>query len=84
MKRLIHLRRQEEAFRSLYFHFPNTYEKQRCVEYIKLDRENRKIKVLLNCDEEPVKTEETGEILFARNFQDGVLGKNGTLIFRMK
>ena len=38
MQKLIAMRKQEAACKSLYFHFPNEYEKRRLVEYIKLDR----------------------------------------------
>lgn len=80
MRRLIRMRREEEACRSPHFHFPNTYPDRRCVEYIKLDDENRKIEVVLNCSGEPMEVPEGGEILFSRNYDRGILGKNGTLI----
>ena len=82
MKTLIKIRRTEEACRSLYFHFPNQYENRRCVEYIKLDGENRKLEVLLNCSGEKVEIKPGGEILFARNYHDGILEPKGTLIRR--
>ena len=83
MKELIRLRRTEAACRSLHFHFPDQYGNRRCVEYIKLDDENRKIQVLLNCSGEDVHTAPGGEVLFARNFSDGVLKPKGTLIRRV-
>ena len=83
MKKLIRLRKEEKTFRSLHFHFPGNYENPRCVEYIKLDEAERKTEVLLNCSEEPVEVKGTGEILFARNYQNGILEKNGTLIRRI-
>ena len=83
MKELIRLRRTEEACRSLHFHFPDQYGNRRCVEYIKLDDENRKIEVLLNCSDEDVHAAPGGEVLFARNFSDGVLKPKGTLIRRV-
>lgn len=82
MKELIRLRKTEETFRSLHFHFPNRYENRRCVEYIKLDEEGRRIEVVLNCSGEAVRVWDTGEVLFARNFRDGMLGVRGTLIRR--
>lgn len=82
MKKLIRLRKEEETFRSLHFHFPGNYENPRCVEYIKLDEAGRRTEILLNCSEEPVKVKGTGEVLFARNYQNGILEKNGTLIRR--
>ena len=80
MKKLIHMRRTEEACRSLHFHFPDQYENRRCVEYIKLDAQNRKLEVVLNCSGEEVETEPGGDILFSRNYRNNILGPKGTLI----
>ena len=80
MKKLIHMRRTEEACRSLHFHFPDQYENRRCVEYIKLDAQNRELEVVLNCSGEEVRTEPGGDILFSRNYRDNILGPKGTLI----
>lgn len=80
MKKLIHMRRTEEACRSLHFHFPDQYENRRCVEYIKLDAQDRKLEVVLNCSGEEVETEPGGDILFSRNYRDNILGPKGTLI----
>lgn len=82
MRSLIELRKVEEACKSLYFHFPQEYSNRRCVEYIKLDKEGRKLEVLLNCSKESIEVKEQGEILFARNYAEGILNKNGTLIRR--
>ena len=73
IKRLIRLRKKEETFRSLHFHFPGRYENRRCAEYIKLDEEGRKTEVILNCSDEAAKVGEAGEVLFARNYQNGIL-----------
>ena len=83
IKRLISLRKKEETFRSLHFHFPGRYENRRCAEYIKLDEEGRNTEVILNCSDEAAKVGEAGEVLFARNYQNGILEKNGTLIRRI-
>ena len=83
IKRLISLRKKEETFRSLHFHFPGRYENRRCAEYIKLDEEGRKTEVILNCSDEAAKVGEAGEVLFARKYQNGILEKNGTLIRRI-
>ena len=80
MKALIAMRRREAACRSLYFHFPNEYENRRCVEYIKLDQNNHKIQVLLNCSSEEIQVKGSGDVLFSRNFQGGILKSKGTLI----
>ena len=83
MRKLIMLRRNEKVCRSLHFHFPNGYENDRCVEYIKLDEEGNKIEVLLNASDEEIKVKGDGEVLFAREFDGEILGVNGTLIRRM-
>lgn len=81
---LIELRKTEESCRSLYFHFPQQYSNKRCVEYMKLDKNGRKLEVLLNCSKDAIQVKQEGEILFARNYVDGVLGENGTLIRRKR
>ena len=83
MRKLIMLRRNEKMCRSLHFHFPNVYENDRCVEYIKLDEEGNRIEVLLNASDEKIKVKRDGEVLFAREFDGEILGVNGTLIRRM-
>ena len=67
-----------------HFHFPDTYENDRCVEYIKLDEEGNQIEVLLNASEEKVKSKRKWEnSFFAREFDGEILGVNGTLIRRI-
>lgn len=83
MKKLISLRKTEKTFKSLYFHFPDTYREKRCVEYIKLDEAGNKIQVVLNCTKDFVDTLEGGEILFSRGFEKGRLAPDGTLIRRI-
>ena len=84
VKSLIRMRKEEDACRSLYFHFPGEYENERCVEYIKLDENQNELEVLLNCSENEMKVRPEGEILFSRKYKDGILEKNGTLIRRKK
>lgn len=83
MKKLISLRKSEKTFKSLYFHFPDTYREKRCVEYIKLDDAGNKIQVVLNCTKESVDALDGGEILFARGYENGKLAPDGTLIRRI-
>lgn len=83
MKKLISLRKSEKTFKSLYFHFPDTYREKRCVEYIKLDDAGNKIQVVLNCTKESVDALDEGEILFARGYENGKLAPDGTLIRRI-
>jgi len=83
MKKLIALRKSEKTFKSLYFHFPDTYREKRCVEYIKLDDAGNKIQVVLNCTKDSVDALDGGEILFARGYKNGKLAPDGTLIRRI-
>lgn len=83
IQKLIHLRKTEPALRSLYFHFPEAYDEPRLVQYIKLDQEQNKTEILLNCTEEPVTVKGEGEILFQRQYQDGRLEPKGVLIRRI-
>lgn len=83
MKKLISLRKSEKTFKSLYFHFPDTYREKRCVEYIKLDDAGNKIQVVLNCTKDSVDALEGGEVLFARGYEKGKLAPDGTLIRRI-
>ncbi|MBR1743354.1 MAG: glycoside hydrolase family 13 protein [Lachnospiraceae bacterium] len=82
IKALIRLRKEEDTFRSLYFHFPNEISEKRCAEYIKLDDSGKRIQILLNGETEPVQVGEEGEVLFSNGFKNGVLLPNGTLIRR--
>ena len=54
IQKLIHLRKTEPSFKSLYFHFPEEYRDDRLVHYIKLDRNQNQIEILLNCAQEDV------------------------------
>lgn len=82
VKQLIRLRKKEAAFGSLHFHFPNEIKEKRCVEYIKLDADGNQMEVLLNGSHANVRVGEQGEILYSRQYKNGLLGINGTLIRR--
>lgn len=84
MQNLVAMRKGEEMCKSLYFHFPEEYEAKRLVEYIKLDEAGNQLEVLLNCSDEEVEIREGGEVLFARKYENGRLGANGTLIRRKR
>lgn len=83
LKKLISLRRSEETWKSLHFHFPNEISEKRCVEYIKLTADGDKTEVILNCCGKELEIEEKGEVLYSRKYHSGVLLKNGTLIRRI-
>ena len=74
MKTLISMRKNEAACKSLYFHFPEEYAADRLIEYIKLDDAGNQLEVLLNCSEKTVDIKDGGEVLFARQFENGQLG----------
>lgn len=82
MKALIQLRKQEDAFKSVHFHFPAEYAQKRCVQYIKLDNDGGQIEVLLNCSHDDILVKEEGTILFSRRYEEGTLKENGTLVRR--
>lgn len=78
IKIFIALRKEQSAFRSRNFHFPNRVDSPRVIEYMKLDADQC-VEVLLNCGEEPVAVL-TEEILYARKYEQGQLMENGILI----
>ncbi len=85
IKKLIALRRTEAPARSRNFHFPNEYEEDRLVEYIKLSDKDRSIKVLLNCSKESVVLHEikNSDILYSRKVKGGKILPKGILIYRI-
>lgn len=80
MKKLIALRKNEETFRSLHFHFPNEVLNPRVIEYIKLEG-SQKLYVYVNCSEHAAEIQER-EILFSRKYENGKLLPGGVLIQR--
>ena len=83
LRELIRLRKQEETFRSLYFHFPNEIKESRLVEYIKLDDEGNRIQILLNGSDKKVSLPEGGEVLFSHLIEGKTILPKGTLIRRL-
>lgn len=81
VKKLISLRNSEFLFRSRNFHFTNEINNDRVLEYIKLDDYNNKMAVRLNCSDEDINVEPKGKVLFKHLFDDGILRKNGILIY---
>lgn len=55
------------------FPFPDTYENDRCVEYIKIDEEGNKMEVLLNTSEKEIKVKEAGEVLLPGSLMERYL-----------
>lgn len=79
IKTMIQLRKQWKAFRSRNFHFPNTIDDNRVVEYIKIDEE-QSIKVILNCGEKNVIVPDKGNVLYSRKLEGNKLLPDGVVI----
>lgn len=80
LKSLLSIRHHYQATKSSDFFFCHNYSQPRMIEYIKKINNDHQILVLLNCSDEDVVIEDDNQILFACNYKDGVLAKNGTLI----
>ncbi len=78
MKQLITLRKGQDTFRSLHFHFPNEINNPRVIEYIKLEWE-QKLFVYMNCSKQAEEIPQK-EVLFARKYENGKLLPGGVLI----
>ncbi|MSS63421.1 glycoside hydrolase family 13 protein [Velocimicrobium porci] len=83
IKTLIKLRKSHAALRSRNFHFPNTIDDDRVVEYIKLDGQ-QSVKVIMNCGEHAVLIKEEGKVVYNRNLVGNQLKKNGIVIIELK
>ena len=84
VRRLTKLRKEEELFRSRNFHFTNSIQNERVLEYIKIDDyDNRKIAVILNCSKESTQVNPTGDILLSHLYNEGKLQPGGILIYRL-
>lgn len=80
IKQLIKLRKEQKLFKSRNFHFPNTIKNDRVLEYIKVDEYGNTVEVLLNCSDEDILIEDSGEILFNNLYSKNKLQKHGVLI----
>lgn len=84
MKQLIKLRKENPLFRSRNFHFTHEYKESRLVEFMKIDNFGAdKMQMLLNCTKEEVQVYPKGEILFSHGYENGILKKDGVLIFNI-
>lgn len=81
VKTLIKLRKENQCCKSRNFHFPNTIENKRVMEYIKIDYENQ-IQVILNCSDEEVYIPKGGKVLLSRLYADQLLQPKGVVIRR--
>lgn len=80
VKDLIHMRQQEPLLRNRNFHFPNTLQKKRVIEFTKVGWIDNYVEVYINCEEEDIEIPRKGELLFQRHYIDDTLLKNGILI----
>ncbi|WP_238917918.1 glycoside hydrolase family 13 protein [Clostridium sp. YIM B02555] len=80
MKALINLRKEQKLFRSRNFHFPNTIKNSRVIEYIKIDENENRLEILLNCSNIDVLIENNGSVLFSNLYSNNRLLKKGVLI----
>lgn len=82
MKALIQLYRNEDAFRSNELCFLNEIDIPRVIEYTKAS-DGKRIKIILNCSDEPILKIHPANILYARKFSPYLLSPKGILIYRM-
>lgn len=80
LKRLLTIRHKYPASKSLDFEFVNNFSQSRVVEYIKTAANGQKLLVILNCSDDDIFVDSADKVLFACNYNDGILAKNGTLI----
>lgn len=83
IKELIALRITCDASKSLHFHFPNTIENTRVLEYIKIAENGDKIEVILNCSDEPVSADFSSGILVQRGYENKQIRSGGFVIRRI-
>lgn len=84
VKSLIALRKKEPLLRSNSFHFPNTFENPRVIEFRKNNWCDNYIEVIINCSEEDLELEPKGNVVFSRHYMDNILLKNGILFRRIQ
>jgi glycosidase len=84
VKSLIALRKNEPLLRSNNFHFPNTFENPRVIEFRKSQWFDNYIEVIINCSDEDLELEHKGQVVFSRHYMDNVLLKNGILFRRVQ
>jgi glycosidase len=82
IRKLISLRKEHPAARSRNFHFPNSIDDKRTVEYIKICDKGC-ISIVLNCGDEPIDLPPEityKNVLYSRKYSSGVLDAKGILI----
>lgn len=84
IKSIIRLRKEEPLLRDRNFHFPNTIDRPRVIQFRKIGWVDNYIEVILNCDDTDVTIEKKGELLFARHYIDEELLPGGIIVRRVK
>ena len=80
VKSLLHLRMREPLLRNRNFHFPNKINRPRVIEFNKIGWMDNYVEIIINCEEEDIEVEKTGELLFSRHYIDNTLLRNGIII----
>lgn len=83
VKQLIHIRKTENASKSLHYHFTNSFPNPRCVEYIKLEHDREDLRIILNCSTEDLTLDIVGKILYENKLQGSVLKPDGVVILKL-
>lgn len=79
IKQIINLRNNEPLLKSRNFHFPNTINNPRVIQFRKMGWVDNYIEVIINCSNEDIEIPNEGEILFQRYYSNDILLKNGIL-----
>lgn len=82
---LTKLRKENPLFKSRNFHFTNAIDADRVLEYIKIDDyDHEKLGVILNCTDQAVIPNISGEVLFSHLYQAKQLMPKGILIYKCR
>lgn len=82
VRKLINLRKTNDMFRSLYFHFPNHINNKRVLEYMKINNNGDKILVVINNSSDNIYIDRGYGVLYSRHYDDSkeILFAGGILI----
>lgn len=82
ISKLITLRKSNDMFRSLYFHFPNHIQNNRVLEYIKINKNGDKMLVVINNSSNNIYIDKGYGVLYSRKYdeQNNTLYAGGILI----
>ncbi|MFV0344108.1 MAG: glycoside hydrolase family 13 protein [Anaerocolumna sp.] len=80
IKELISLRKANNTFRSIHFHFKKEEYNHRVIHFIKTDDEGKQVEVILNCSDEEIILKPEGNALFCLLKEDTILKPKGVYI----